>query len=288
MRTIFRRLGVVVLCLVVFGAVAYYNGFDFGSLRFGQGQRAQSEPVPLPLVYINRELPDPDCKSRCNTLEVHSLEVEHAPALSQAIERRLVQLAFAVDDVLKPKPIDGTSIGAYARSFFAAASAAGADSSQGQDQSPGANPAGGASGAYRSRLGATAISHRDRLIALRLQATLSQNGAPLATRFAYVTVDAVSKRLATLDDMLRPGKRDAFNAVVKAAFASWQQSHDVPGTHKFQPSDNIALLRNNALIAFPSGTLKPAALGESELEIPYDALDAVLQPRFLPGGDPQS
>lgn len=94
----------------------------------------------------------------------------------------------------------------------------------------------------------------------------------------------------SLDEVLLPGKRDAYVAALRHAHAQWlagnADARRDPATYKrlwpFQPSDNFAFTDHGLVVKYDSYQIAPYSSGQPELEIPYAALAGILKPEYMP------
>ena len=109
-----------------------------------------------------------------------------------------------------------------------------------------------------------------------------------ATRF--LNWDNNRKIVLGLAQILETGKTAAWVDALKAAHGRWLETQD-PYTDDpqgylrlwpFQPSDNFALTDLGVVVKYGSYELAPYSSGQPELLIPYDALQGILRPEFLP------
>lgn len=95
-----------------------------------------------------------------------------------------------------------------------------------------------------------------------------------------------------LAQILEPGKTDAWVDALKAAHGRWLETQDPYKSDPdgylrlwpFQPSDNFALTDLGVVVKYGSYELAPYSSGQPELLIPYNALQGILRPGFLPRG----
>ena len=93
-----------------------------------------------------------------------------------------------------------------------------------------------------------------------------------------------------LAQVLQPGQHEAWVDALKAAHERWLETQDPykddPQGYlrlwPFQPSDNFALTDLGVVVKYGSYELAPYSSGQPELVIPYDALQGILKPEFMP------
>ncbi|MDY0308174.1 MAG: RsiV family protein [Castellaniella sp.] len=105
--------------------------------------------------------------------------------------------------------------------------------------------------------------------------------------------DNASEKALTIDNLLAPGARPAFDAALRAEHARWLDQHadaiddrdSFDRMWPFASSDNVGLTDAGVLVKYQPYEIAPYAWGQPELLIPYDRLRGVLRPQYLP---PQS
>ncbi len=109
-----------------------------------------------------------------------------------------------------------------------------------------------------------------------------------ATRF--LNWDNSAEKLLSLENVLEPGKRDAYVAALRNAHSRWLANnpdarHD-PASYSrmwpFQESDNFGFTDQGLVVKYNSYEIAPYSAGQPELLIPYPELAGVLKPAFLP------
>lgn len=106
----------------------------------------------------------------------------------------------------------------------------------------------------------------------------------------FLNWDNASAKVLGLDNILLPGKRDAYVAALKQAHTQWLASnpdakHD-PATYNrlwpFKPSDNFGFTDHGLIVKYNSYEIAPYSSGQPELLIPFGALHGILKPEYLP------
>ena len=87
--------------------------------------------------------------------------------------------------------------------------------------------------------------------------------------------------------MLQPNKKSRFNALAYSAYKEWVKTvdEDVASYEKSWPftlSDNVTLTDTGIDIRYQHYSIGPYAYGMPVLSIPYNQLQGVIKPQFLP------
>lgn len=104
--------------------------------------------------------------------------------------------------------------------------------------------------------------------------------------------DNQKKHVLSLDQLLAPGARPAFDAALKQAHLRWLQAHqdamqDIENFTRMWPfatSDNVGLTDQGLLVKYQPYEIAPYAWGQPEITIPYPQLRGILKPQYLPPG----
>lgn len=225
--------------------------------------------APLTIERVTRTLAEPDCAGDgCARIEADYLRFANDAALSAALERRLLAMGDGIGD---GSEAPATSLEGYAQAFFDEAKEARADY-------PEAAP-------YDASLGATVVAAHDDLLVLELDAYLFTGGAHGMPLTQYLVVDQRRRAIVTLDDMLLPGRSEAFDAALARAHRRWLEARGEDQNFAAQwplsRSDNVAPLDADVVVKYQVYDLGPYAIGQPELHIPYAELEGVFRPRYL-------
>ncbi|HLS42036.1 MAG TPA: RsiV family protein [Paenalcaligenes sp.] len=106
----------------------------------------------------------------------------------------------------------------------------------------------------------------------------------------FLNWDNRQANVLTIDDILLPGKKTAFNQALQQAHESWLRSQedaqDDPEQYRrlwpFQPTDNIALTDTGVVAKYDAYAIAPYSSGQPELHIAYPQLQGILKPSYLP------
>ena len=103
----------------------------------------------------------------------------------------------------------------------------------------------------------------------------------------YLIFDTSSKKQIQLADMLQTGKKSRFEALAYEAYKQWVKTVDnnlssYEKNWPFTLSDNVTLTDKGVDIRYQHYSIGPYAYGMPVLSIPYNKLDGVIKPRFIP------
>lgn len=103
----------------------------------------------------------------------------------------------------------------------------------------------------------------------------------------YLIFDPSAKKQVKLDDMLVAGKKPRFESLAYESYKTWVKTFDenVSSYEKSWPftlSDNVTLTDKGIDILYQPYAIGPYASGMPTLSIPYNQLNSVIKPRFIP------
>ena len=103
----------------------------------------------------------------------------------------------------------------------------------------------------------------------------------------YLVFDQQTKKQIQLTDMLQPNKKSRFKALAYDAYKDWVKTvdEDAASYEKSWPftlSENVTLTDKGIDIRYQHYAIGPYAYGMPVLSIPYDKLDGIIKPRFIP------
>lgn len=206
----------------------------------------------------------PDCSGECPKLVVDSLAFPGHPRLTELIDHALAAMTWL--DAQRPAPY--ATVRAYQDYFWKTAGP--------RDE---------------TQLTARTRYRNNRLTVVELNAGQYRTGmAHGMTGSQFLNWDNQTEKALTIDNMLAPGARPAFDATLQKAHAHWLQSHrdaiqsaDVfSRMWPFVSSDNVALTDQGVVVKYQPYEIAPYAWGQPELLIPYPQLHGILRPAFLP------
>lgn len=216
----------------------------------------------LPFTEVNQVVTGACQKDSCANLTVRTAEFSDYPVFSHSLTRML--LAMAQNDSGRPT---GLATVAELTSTFTA----------------------NATPRTSEVLQANVLRSQRDLVVVDLVHYLYAGGAHGDTRSKYVNWFVQLDQLMTLDDMLQPGARPAFERVLKQAYLDWLAAQsaaigDRDTFHQIWPfkvSDNVALLDDGLRVTYERYQIAPGSFGQPSLVIPYSKLVDILQPRVL-------
>ena len=209
----------------------------------------------------------PGCSGECPTLTVDSLAFPGHPRLTTLIDHALAAMTWV--DTQTTAPYD-TLAGFEAWYWKTAGS---------RDQ---------------IQLTARTRYRNERLTVVELDAGQYRTGmAHGMSGSQLLNWDNAAEKALTIDNLLVPGARPAFDAALRTVHGQWLDQHAESFDDRetfdrmwpFAPSDNVGLTDLGLLVKYQPYEIAPYAWGQPELLIPYDQLRGILRPQYLP---PQS
>lgn len=110
------------------------------------------------------------------------------------------------------------------------------------------------------------------------------------TETRFVNWDNQRNLPISFSEIIKPAQEQAFNQRLENAHQQWLKTQDTylenPEQHTrlwpFQPSQNIGLTDLGVVVKYNSYEIAPYSSGQPEVLIPYQQLQGVLQPQYLP------
>lgn len=206
----------------------------------------------------------PGCQGECPKLTVDSLAFPGHPRLTELVDHALAAMTWV--DAQNAAPYD--TLAGFEAYYWKTA--------ESRDE---------------VQLTARTRYRNERLTVVELDAAQYRTGmAHGMTGSQLLNWDNAAEKALTIDNLLAPGARPAFDAALRAEHARWLDQHadaiDNRDTFDrmwpFAPSDNVGLTDLGVLVKYQPYEIAPYAWGQPELLIPYEHLRGVLRPQFLP------
>ena len=224
-----------------------------GACQFLGGQSDQLRPQ-----RITWEQRADACQGEgCSLVNVDTLLFAEQPTLNSLIERALLAMTDA--------PTGSPSLRDYSRAQLQR-------EPRGQE----------------TWLQAKLIDQHDDLLVIELSSYLNRGGAHGLPGRTFINYSTSRQRALQASDLLIPGGDEMFWQAASEAHQRWlreqklEQDADFRGNWPFQPTANIALLRDKVLLKYDVYAIAPYSMGHPTLSIPYSRLRNVLRPEFLP------
>lgn len=206
----------------------------------------------------------PKCSGECPAIKVDSIVFPGIPKLTQLVDHALAVMTGVSAD--QPQPYD--TLAQYEAYFWK--TAAPRDSAVFSAKTP-----------YRNK----------NLTVVELNTWQYYTGAAhgiSATQF--LNWDNANEKVLGLANIIRPGQRDAYLAVLKQAHTQWLSTNPDaqrdPAAYSrvwpFQPNENFGFSDAGLIVKYNSYEIAPYSSGQPELLIPYSALQGILRPEYLP------
>ncbi len=215
-------------------------------------------PAPQRLAWEQR--PAECARERCSLVNVDTLKFADEPRLTALIEQAL--LAMTRENATQALPASLRVRG---------------------DELLREQPEG-----WETWLQAKLIDSHDDLLVVELSSYLYRGGAHGMPGRGFLNYSQREQRVLRLDDLLLPGQEAAFWQEASEAHQRWLASQEIDDPAEFrrswpfQPTTNIALLRDKVLLKYDVYALAPYAMGHPSLEIPYARLEGILRTEYLP------
>lgn len=129
----------------------------------------------------------------------------------------------------------------------------------------------------------------DPLATVVLNSTHYLGGAHGASAQTYYNFDLEQKKLIKLDDIILPKQKAQLEAKAYEAFQAWvmesKLANDVAEYEqawKFKLTDNFYLSKQGLALQYAEYEIGPYVVGLPRLVIPYEQLNGILKPEYLP------
>lgn len=118
-------------------------------------------------------------------------------------------------------------------------------------------------------------------------------GAHGASAQQYYNFDLIKQKHIRLKDILQPNQQEQLNKLAYAAFKTWviesklaNNMAEYEQVWKFKLSDNFYLGKQGLILQYGEYEIGPFAVGLPRLVIPYDQLQQIIKPEYLPAAQP--
>ncbi|WP_291768657.1 RsiV family protein [Castellaniella sp.] len=224
----------------------------------------QTQKAGLFSQPINWNQKKPGCKGECPTMMVNSLVFPGHQRLTELVDHALALMTWVDND--HPAPYD--TVPSLRDYFWKTAGP--------RDEID---------------LNAKTRYRNPHLTVVELQASEYRTGMAhgiSGTQFLIWRNDL--KKAVTLDNLLLPGARPAFDAALRKAHTEWlaksPAAREDPANFRrlwpFVSSDNVALTDTGIVVKYQPYEIAPYSSGQPELLIPYSELKSILRPEYLP------
>ncbi|WP_159078819.1 RsiV family protein [Orrella marina] len=220
---------------------------------------------PLPFSEVNQVMTGQCVKDMCANLNVRTAEFADHPGFSKLLTRSLLSMAATYTD----KPATFASVQELISYFVA-----------------------NATPQTSEYLQANVLRSESDLVVVELVHYIFSGGAHGETTSQYVNWLPQNNQVATLETMLQPGARPAFETVLREEYVAWLDTQgnaiDDPVTFQqtwpFKPTDNVALMPDGVKVTYERYAIAPGSFGQPSFVIPYSRLNHVLKPEYIQVG----
>lgn len=217
---------------------------------------------PLPARHTAFEHLKPGCQGeQCPLFNLDTLSFDDEPALNEAIDRQLLELARSQDGAVP------SSLELYEKRFL--------DSAQ-----PG----------WSSYLQAKIREQHDGLVIIELSSYRFDGGEFGQPGRAFINYDRRLHKVLSLQDILLPGQEEAFWKNARLAHQAWilqnklnEQDPNFSKDWPFQTTPHFALTFGALTLKYDIDRIAPHSVGHPELKIPYPRLNDIVKPYYFPG-----
>jgi hypothetical protein len=214
-----------------------------------------------PVEWVGKR---PGCRGECPSLHVDSLAFPGHPRLTTLVDHALAMMTWI--DTERPAPYD--SLASFRDYFWQTAGP--------RDE---------------AWLTARTRYRNASLTVVGLEASQYRTGmAHGISGSQFLIWDNSTEKALSLDNLLLPGARPAFDAALREAHDRWlrqspaaqQDPVNFSRMWPFVSSDNVALTDQGVVVKYQPYEIAPYVAGQPELLIPYPRLRGILQPAYLP------
>lgn len=108
------------------------------------------------------------------------------------------------------------------------------------------------------------------------------------TKITLINYDKNTKKDVTLADAVEPDKLLAFWSTAQVVYKQWLEFNQLLNNKTYQEdwpfieTQHLALLSNELILKYDANTLAPYAMGSPVLIIPYNKLEGIIKPQYMP------
>lgn len=214
------------------------------------------------IEVVNWQKQRTDCNQQaiannsCPSFKFNGITFKHEPQLNNLIERRLLSLINAPD----------SSLWELQQNYLATAN-----------------------GGDKLQLTATILEQTPRLIILELNAEEYQaTNTYSPVKIAFINFDKQLKKDIQLVNAIEPDKISTFWSTAQVVYQQWLEFNQLLNNKSYQAdwpfieTRHMALLSNGLLLKYDANTLAPYGMGTPTLIIPYNKLEGIVKPHYMP------
>lgn len=108
------------------------------------------------------------------------------------------------------------------------------------------------------------------------------------TKIALINYDINTKTDVTLADAIEPDKVLAFWSTAQVVYKQWLEFNQLLNNKTYQEdwpfieTHHVVLMSNELILKYDANTLAPYAMGSPVLIIPYNRLEGIIKPQYMP------
>lgn len=135
----------------------------------------------------------------------------------------------------------------------------------------------------------TLSNQKIKMVTVAVYTNTYMGGAHGSATEQYFNYDIEKQSLINLDDIIQAGQRQKFNSLAFETYKRWVQENqsennleDYQQTWPFLLSDDFFFADNGLVLQYDEYQIGPYAAGLPRLIIPYEQLQGILKPQYLP------
>lgn len=234
------------------------------------GARSDTDVAPARKpTRIRMELnkTDPQCDTEgCPRVHIAWINYQGYPVLNKAIETRLAAMLVRMEgDAIHDGSIEG-----LADAFLADAADMAMASEQGWELSAKVKQ-------QRCEAG---------LLTLSMESYEYTGGAHGQPNVGYFHWDLEQQQWIQLNDLLIPGRQDAFWALAEQAHHDWLNDQKLDENFRdswpFEKTDDVYFNGKGLILQYNVYHIAPYAMGQPTLMLPYEKLNGIVREKYLP------